>query len=728
MSPSGAFPPVRDRQSDPMTVLISRKLPLLILFLILISGRSWQGSVPAGALSVLLLLFLALRTSKHPGYNPQHNQVISSRITQKYLSTAPVVAIVSIFLYWPFFSKEWMLLDDWEWLSIANGFVRQWTHEYHRVLLARWFNFLDPHNYTRVISVFTLMADIFVWKDNLAGYHLTNILIHISNSILCGILVLFLTSRPAFAFVAGITAAINPIVFMSVAEINGRGDLVCTFFGLASLICYLVSMRNTLKTGIIWYCLAFICATFALWSKEMALALPGVILCLELFFGGRRRPGLIILRLAPFVFLSVIKLSNLSGLPQEGMTLEGMVGSFKTFLIYTPHNLLLPFLPNEFSGQLRVLLLAIIVAASYGAARIRGNRLRLAVFGIMFTIAFMVPVYNFVTQSELGNSRIFYLASFGWALVIASILSPDPRNSGKISKFDLALVIGFWLILARVNLLFSSAILPQPDYSLELRTAIRGILENPPSQRIFLCGDAIDMDRAEFFMERYSSESKNDTRFFRFREPGRGKEMHLEVLGSYPRYDRGTVKYIPFSFFANCPVLWWDGVSRQYREAGSALLSAIHLSEILPENEIIHPLIENDFRWRLEDELILHQACSEELEKKLLYRILQTDPGRFPIEHDITLEWEINLGKEVLLEEKPFMIDIVIPPRVAPSERDFFILPKPIHGTKRWQGSMPLQNYLSGNAEIAGAPVIIRFWLPSDLKPVSGRMVLRRFS
>lgn len=702
---------------------LSRKLPLLFLFIILVSGRDWQGDIPVGSIGVLILFFAALYASPDPDCIARNRQ-ITNRSVKWLLIITPPAAFLSLLVYWPYFSKEWMLLDDWEWLSFANNYVRQWTHDYHRVLIVRWFNFLDPENYTRVISVFTLMADIFVWGDNLAGFHFTNVLIHILNSVLCGFLVLRLTSQPVFALVSGITAAVNPIVFMSVAEINGRGDLVCTFFGLSSIICYLLAGERHPKTSKFWYVLAFISATFALFSKEMALALPAVLVFLEISRGNRFMSGPMLVRLAPFLVLDIIKLANLSRLPSEGLTFEGMIGGFFTFLYYTPHNLLLPFMPNDFSGELRVLLLSVIVIISFNTGKSRKPRMRLAAFGMLFTFAFMVPVYNFVTTSPLGNSRIFYMASFGCAMGIASFISPDLRLRGKGGKLSMALLLVFWVIIVRVNILFSDALLPQPDYSLEMRAAIGEIIEKPENRRIFFAGDSIDMERAEFFVERRTGRHDADIQFFRLQEPRKGMEMRLMSFASYPYIDCGAAKYFPFSFFSKGPLLWWDGVSRRYREAGGPLLSAINLPLILAETKTSQAAENIDLRWRHGDELILYQAYPEELEKKIPYRILESNPGRFPSDQNFQLRWNIKLAAEFRHKGAAFMIDIVPPPRLFPSGQDFFIPEPPVQGESEWSGSMYMKNYLSGNAVIADTTVILRFWLPSACKPVSGKAIL----
>lgn len=125
------------------------------------------------------------------------------------------------------------------------------------------------------------------------GYHLTNILIHSTNTFLVFILVMRLLeysnlwrdSKKALitGFVTAILFGIHPLHVESVAWVSERKDVLSAFFYLSTILVYIKynSTTGSIKTA--FYAASIILFSFALMSKPMAVSLPLVLLILDIY-------------------------------------------------------------------------------------------------------------------------------------------------------------------------------------------------------------------------------------------------------------------------------------------------------------------------------------------------------------------------------------------------------------------------------------------------------------
>ena len=118
------------------------------------------------------------------------------------------------------------------------------------------------------------MLDFAIWGENPAGFHLTNILIHLANTLLVFTLIRRIAGDIFVALAAACIFAVHPIQTDAVTYISGRRDVLFTLFYLASFRLYL-----EYKARRSWAFLVMFLAAWALslMSKEMAASLPIVI-------------------------------------------------------------------------------------------------------------------------------------------------------------------------------------------------------------------------------------------------------------------------------------------------------------------------------------------------------------------------------------------------------------------------------------------------------------------
>jgi tetratricopeptide (TPR) repeat protein len=119
---------------------------------------------------------------------------------------------------------------------------------------------------------------------NPAGHHLVNVLFHTANVLLLFTLLRRTTEALWRSAIVAALFALHPLHVETVAWVSERKDVLSTFFGLLTLICYAQYVARTqVRTGTtkIFFILALICFALGLLSKPMLVTWPFVLLLLD---------------------------------------------------------------------------------------------------------------------------------------------------------------------------------------------------------------------------------------------------------------------------------------------------------------------------------------------------------------------------------------------------------------------------------------------------------------
>ena len=122
------------------------------------------------------------------------------------------------------------------------------------------------------------MLDWQLFGNNAGGHHLTNLVLHITNTLLLFLILKQMTSALwQSAFVAALFA-LHPLHVESVAWVSERKDVLSTFFWLLTMWAY---VRYVRRSKIINYLLMAVFLVLGLMSKPMLVTLPFVLLLLD---------------------------------------------------------------------------------------------------------------------------------------------------------------------------------------------------------------------------------------------------------------------------------------------------------------------------------------------------------------------------------------------------------------------------------------------------------------
>lgn len=122
------------------------------------------------------------------------------------------------------------------------------------------------------------MLDVQMFGMTPLGHHLTNLLLHIANTLLLFLFLVYATGSSWRSFFAALLFGIHPLHVESVAWIAERKDVLSAFFCMLTLLAYLRYSRNRSRTTYLPVMGLF---AAALMSKPMVVTLPFVLFFLD---------------------------------------------------------------------------------------------------------------------------------------------------------------------------------------------------------------------------------------------------------------------------------------------------------------------------------------------------------------------------------------------------------------------------------------------------------------
>lgn len=362
----------------------------------------------------------------------------------RFRTAALTVGAVAFAVYTPTLGHE-LVWDDPLLLDyVAKGYERGGLSE----LAAAEFRVQarEPTGYYRPVVLLSLLVDLRLAATFPWIYHLTNVLLHVANSVLVLSLVLALTGSLRAGTAGGLLFAIHPIHVESVAFVSGRTDLWASLFILGATLLWLRSRRTEGTECHGWATLAASLFTLGGLSKEVAFALPIVLLLWDAIWSRaeagagwwqRNRSWLTMFGLA-IVALLLLRLAvaniDAEAVPGGGTPVPRApfhaadAGTLVLRLAWYLRLLVIPwpqnayYAPSQLALSVATVVGAMLALGLFGlAARIRDGRA--GQMGAVWALLFTVPVLGLVpVHGAPLAERFLYLPSVGLCLAVGVVV------------------------------------------------------------------------------------------------------------------------------------------------------------------------------------------------------------------------------------------------------------------------------------------------------------------
>ncbi|MGD0786327.1 MAG: tetratricopeptide repeat protein [Sedimentisphaerales bacterium] len=273
---------------------------------------------------------------------------------------------------------------------------------------------------------------------NAAGFHLTNLIFHILNTLLLFFVLKQMTNAIwQSAFVAALFA-LHPLHVEAVAWVSCRKDVLSIFFWLLTMLAYL---RYVKQPGVWRYMCVLLCFVMGIMAKPMLVTLPFVLLLLDYWPLDRisrfqlRTLYRLILEKIPFMVLAAI-FSVIAFFTQRGL---GALTTFtKLSLKFRIYNALISYVeyiekmlwPSRLAAfyphpdvnvsvLYAVISAAVLLAVTILVLRFAKNR-RYLVTGWFWYLGTLVPVIGIIqVGSHAMADRYSYIPLTGLFIIIA---------------------------------------------------------------------------------------------------------------------------------------------------------------------------------------------------------------------------------------------------------------------------------------------------------------------
>lgn len=320
-------------------------------------------------------------------------------------------------------------------------------------------------------------VDHLLWGANPAGFHATNLLLHVANACLVYFCALWLcpmvAGRDTFnvssaatsgPLVAALVFAVHPIQSQAVNFVTCRNVLLSGFFFLLSLFCYLRFIQPDEKRRAWFYGASLLCFICALLSKATAITLS-LVLILVVFFAFRKVQLLMLASAVPFLALSIgfsflfksiaiqTKMIDERIVAFTGSGISGKIADATQIIFFYLGKVILP---NNLSAEYDTVLSSSmasfaflsafgVLTAILGYSIALRKRFPMALFALVFMIATLLPVLHFFPTNPLVADRYFYLSFVPLSLLFATIVErfAVPQHSKRVYFFAIFVLIAW---------------------------------------------------------------------------------------------------------------------------------------------------------------------------------------------------------------------------------------------------------------------------------------------
>lgn len=219
-----------------------------------------------------------------------------------------LLVLLVLVAFYPGLSGQFVMLDDPRYVT-SNSNIRSFSWQ----TIAWAFTTFHAANW-HPITWLSLVLDYQFYELEPFGYHLTNLVFHIFNTLLVFLVLYRLTGAFWHSLAVAVLFGLHPMRVESVSWVSERKDVLSAFFWLLTMAAYLRYVR--LKSVASYVLMAFV-FSLGLMSKPVLVTLPAVLLLID-YWPLRRLNWKAVWEKAPLVGLTVASVALTIAAQQEG--------------------------------------------------------------------------------------------------------------------------------------------------------------------------------------------------------------------------------------------------------------------------------------------------------------------------------------------------------------------------------------------------------------------------
>lgn len=350
--------------------------------------------------------------------------------------------LVSALIYAPSLSGDFVI-DDVPTIR-DNPYIRDFSHVPDFFTKGVWANSALENDAVPIYRPMHLMVELLnhaAWGNKPVGYHVFLLLLHLANTCMLFVLIRKLACVSAVAAAMGAAIfALHPARVESVAWLSGITDPLAAFFLMGALLAHrsFTGDQNNWR----YLALSLLCFQLALWSKEVAIILPLVLIVHDLVYRRKIIWAPVLLQTALVIAYLVSRKLALNGAVATGfidMSQFSRAGDFAlgySELLAFPTSVPFYLQPpgHAVSSIMGVAcLIAMIALAGYAARACSPDRRKTLLFSLCWAIAFFWPAILMMFYKDgYYSARFLYVPALGFAVFIAVFYEQMITNCARL--------------------------------------------------------------------------------------------------------------------------------------------------------------------------------------------------------------------------------------------------------------------------------------------------------
>jgi tetratricopeptide (TPR) repeat protein len=303
----------------------------------------------------------------------------------------------------------------------------------------------------------SLQLDASLFKGKEAGYHITNLVLHVLNAILLMWFWRRVTGAALASVIIGLLFAVHPLHVESVAWVTERKDVLSMLFGLLAMIAY---VRYVERPSTARYLPVAAFLVLSLTAKPMLVTLPCLLLVLDAWPLARSRPRvdpatgetvsawprLVVEKVplfaisAAFSFVTARAQADFGAVQSLGNVslasrLETALAGYEFYLTKTfwPADLAVFYPRSQTASPAAVLVPAVLLAAITALAVWQRRRRPYLLVGWLWFVGTLVPVIGLMQSGDQAFAdRFSYFPLTGVFLAAAMLLEEIRRSWPRV--------------------------------------------------------------------------------------------------------------------------------------------------------------------------------------------------------------------------------------------------------------------------------------------------------
>jgi len=394
--------------------------------------------------------------------------------------------------------------DDFK-IIVENSFIKEWKY-FPKIFTRDYFVISGEMSYRPIVTI-SYFIDYAIWRSNPFGFHLANLILHTLNAVLFYLFLNAVLRNKKIVLLSALFFATHLSLVETVNAVGYREDLLSATFLLVSLIYFVKSdaildCKGNDRHFPFYYAVSLVAYLCALFSKEMAITFP-VLLVLFVIFSNQKIPSGIIRKfkgiytgyLAISVFYLIIRFVVLDnpalkaayqpgGFRTNAFTMLKVLASYIKMSFF-PFNLnadyVVPLAKSPLEGSL-ILSIAFLVSIFIIFAILTKSRHTFACWMAWFFIM-ILPVMNILPIGNIMAERYLYIPVMGFCVAKGILIHRITDRTLSTRSIPMRRVVQLTLVTLMIGGYGFSIIWKNGDWRDELTLWTKTIRRSPDSHR-----------------------------------------------------------------------------------------------------------------------------------------------------------------------------------------------------------------------------------------------------